>query len=406
MRKIFLFLTLSLSAAAAFAQGQAFIGQDTAARPIVTAVPFLMIAPDARSGAMGDVGAALSPDAVAIHWNIGKLAFAEKAYGASLSYTPWLGKIVDDMNIAYLAGYYKLDDDQAVGLSLRYFDMGEIFLTNDGVTQIAPDFQPHEYAIDLSYSRKLSEKLGIGVAGRFIHSNIAGDVVIDSQEAQPGNAVAADVGVYYVSDLVLGPRDGRLALAASVSNIGNKISYLDESTESFIPTNLRLGTAYTAIIDPFNKLTLAVDVNKLLVPTPPVYATDPDTGEILYDAGGDPIIKEGKDPNRSLINGIFTSVADAPDGFSEELKEFTVGAGLEYWYNDLFAARAGYFWEHDLKGGRKFITLGVGLRYQILAFDFAYLVPQQQQHPLAETLRFTLGVNFVKSNRPEASLRQ
>jgi hypothetical protein len=400
MRKIFLFFFFSITTVSAFAQGQAFIGQDTAARPIITAVPFLMIAPDARSGAMGDAGAAISPDANSSHWNIGKLAFIDKDYGASLSYTPWLGKIVDDMNLLYLSGFYKVDDLQAVAFSLRYFDLGEIFLTQDGTTPIAPDFQPQEYALDLSYSRKLSEKLGIGITGRFIHSNLAGDVPVGTgaggQQAKPGNSLAADIGVYYNTELMTVGRESTLALAAVISNIGNKISYLDESTESFIPANLRLGTAYTANLDPYNKITVAVDLNKLLVPTTPVYRRDPNTGQYIYGPDGNLEIERGEDPNRSLINGIFTSVADAPDGFSEELKEITVSSGLEYWYNDLFAARAGYFWEHNLKGARKYFTMGVGLRYQVFSMDFAYLVPQQQQHPLAETLRFTLGVNFAK----------
>ncbi|AHM62562.1 hypothetical protein D770_21565 [Flammeovirgaceae bacterium 311] len=398
MRKVLLLFFLTVSVSTAFGQGQAFIGQDTAARPIITAVPFLMIAPDARSGAMGDAGAAISPDANSAHWNVGKLVFAEKDFGASFSYTPWLGKIVDDMNLLYLSGFYKLDDVQAIAFSLRYFDLGEIFLTEDGRTPTAPNFRPQELALDASYSRKLSEKLGLGVTGRYIYSNLAGEVPIGNQIATPGNSIAADVGLFYNSDLVLGARDGNLALAAVISNIGNKISYLDESTESFIPTNLRLGTAYTANLDPFNKITVAVDFNKLLVPTPPIYETDPNTGEYIR-VNGEYVVERGQDPNRPLVNGIFTSVADAPDGFSEEMKEITISSGLEYWYNDLFAARAGYFWEHDLKGARKFFTLGIGLRYQIMNFDFAYLIPQQQQHPLAETLRFTLGVNFVKANR-------
>lgn len=379
MRKIFLLLAFSFAASAASAQQGVILGQD--GNPIITAVPFLMIAPDARSGAMGDVGSAISPDGNSMHWNIGKLAFIDKDFGASLSYTPWLGKIVDDMNIAYLALYYKLDDVQAVSGSLRYFDLGDITFTDEENNILRP-YNPQEYAFDLSYSRKLSDKLGIGVTGRFIHSNLTGDISVNGQDTKPGNSVAADIGLFYTSDLNVAARQGSLSFAAVVSNIGNKISYLDESTENFIPTNLRLGTAYTAALDPFNKLTIAVDANKLLVPTPPT------------------------DPDQSLINGIFTSFGDAPGGFSEELKEITVGGGLEYWYNDLFAARGGYFWEHDDKGGRQFFTLGVGLRYQVFSMDFAYLIPQQQQHPLAETLRFTLGVHFVKGNETDRSIRQ
>ncbi|EMR04557.1 type IX secretion system outer membrane channel protein PorV [Cesiribacter andamanensis] len=373
MRKIFLAFIFSLSASSLFAQVQnPSLGQLEDSNPIITAVPFLMIAPDARSGGMGDVGGAISPDANSMHWNIGKMAFIENNFGASLSYTPWLGKIVDDMNIAYLALYYKLDDLQAISGSLRYFDLGDITFTDEN-NQIIRPYNPQEYAFDLSYSRKLSDKLGIGVTGRFIHSNLTGDGV-NGLDTKPGNSLAADIGLYYTSDLAVGARQGSLAFAAVVSNIGNKISYLDESTENFIPTNLRLGTAYTASLDPYNKITLAVDLNKLLVPTPPT------------------------DPNRSLVSGIFTSFSDAPGGFSEEAKEVNIASGLEYWYNDLFAARTGYFWEHGEKGGRQFFTLGVGLRYQVFSMDFAYLIPQQQQHPLAETLRFTLGVNFGGDN--------
>jgi hypothetical protein len=308
-----------------------------------------------------------------MHWNIGKLAFIEKDFGFSLSYTPWLGKIVDDMNIAYLSGYYKMDELQAVSASLRYFDLGNITFTDEDNNIIRP-YNPQEFAFDLSYSRKLSDKLGIGVTGRFVHSNLTGDISINGQDTKPGNSLGADIGLYYTSDLSLGARQGGISFAAVVSNIGNKISYLDEATENFIPTNLRLGTAYTAALDPYNKLTFAIDFNKLLVPTPPT------------------------DPDRSLISGIFTSFSDAPGGFSEEMREINIASGLEYWYNDLFAARAGYFWEHGQKGGRKYFTMGVGLRYQVFTMDFAYLIPQQQQHPLAETLRFTLGVNFPGSN--------
>jgi hypothetical protein len=337
---------------------------------------------------MGDVGAALSPDADAAHYNIGKLAFIETDFGAQLSYTPWLGKIFNDMAISYLSGYYKIDEVRAVAASLRYFDMGNIQFTNDTGDPIGPTGTPMEFSFALSYSQKLTEKLGIGVTGKYIHSNLMGDYSPNGIDASPGRSVAADIGTYYNTDLTVGGRESNLALAAVVSNIGNKVTYLNEDSEAFIPTNLRLGTAYTASLDPYNSLTLALDFNKLMVPTP---------GGTLYDYNeqgnviGEP----------SLIQGIFGSFADAPGGFSEEVKEFTVGTGLEYWYNDLFAGRAGYFYEHADKGGRQFITLGVGLRYQLFALDFAYLVPQEQQHPLAETLRFTLGVNFEKA--PQAA---
>lgn len=341
---------------------------------------------------MGDVGAALEPDANAPHWNIGKLAFIDTDYGASLSYTPWLGKVFNDMAIVYLSGYYKIDEVRAVAASLRYFDLGEIQFTDEFGAPL--DFHnPQEYSLALSYSQKLTEKFGIGVTGKYIHSNLTGDATLNGVDTRPGRSVAADIGTYYNTDLVVGGTQSELALAAVISNIGNKITYLNEASEAFIPTNLRLGTAYKANLDPYNSLTLAVDLNKLMVPTP--------YGSLYeYNANGE-VISEP-----SLITGMFGSFADAPDGFSEEIKEFTIGTGIEYWYNDLFAGRAGYFYEHADKGGRQFITLGVGLRYQLFALDFAYLVPQEQQHPLAETLRFTLAVNFEKAVQAATPNRQ
>jgi hypothetical protein len=392
MRSIFLVALTLLSTGSLFAQGSNPVnpaGQQTDGdRNVITpAVPFLLIAPNARGGAMGDVGAALSPDADAAHYNIGKLAFIDTDYGAQLSYTPWLGKIFNDMAISYLSGYYKIDEVRAVSASLRYFDMGDIQFTNDIGTPIGPPGSPREFSLALSYSQKLTDNLGIGVTGKYIHSNLMGDAGSHFGDTRPGRSVAADIGTYYNTDLVVGGKESNLAFAAVISNIGNKVTYLDESSEAFIPTNLRLGTAYTTNLDLYNSLTLALDFNKLMVPTP---------GGTLYEDGNGTFTNEP-----SLIQGVFGSFADAPGGFSEEVKEFTVGTGLEYWYNDLFAGRAGYFYEHADKGGRQFITLGVGLRYQLFALDFAYLVPQEQQHPLAETLRFTLGVNFEKA--PQAA---
>lgn len=366
--------------------------QDSTRRVVSPAVPFLLIAPEARSGAMGDVGAAVEPDAAATHWNIGKLVFIDTDYGASLSYTPWFEKLLGDMGITYLSGYYKLDDQQAVALSMRYFSLGVLEFTNT-IGKSIGTARPREFSLALSYSRKLSEKLGIGVTGKFIHSNLLGNNPANLISS-PGRSVAADIGLYYKSDLLLGPRESDIAFAAVISNIGNKINYQSsDNSDSFIPTNLRLGTAYTTQLDPYNSLTFAIDLNKLMVPTPygSLYEFDED-GNILQEP--------------STIQGMFGSFADAPDGFSEELKEFTAGVGFEYWYNNIVAGRAGYFFEHEDKGGRQFFTLGIGLRYQLFSMDFAYLVPQQQQHPLAETLRFTLAVNFEKSPQQENSVTQ
>ena len=368
------------------------LGQDTTSNPIITAVPFLMISPDARSSALGDAGAAISADANATHWNIGKLVFAENDYGVSLSYNPWLRNIVDDMSLAYLSAYMKLDQEQAVAFSLRYFNLGSIQFTNQQGDPI-DEFTPNELALSLGYSRKLSEKIGLGVNARYVRSNLGKVDNSGTADVLPANALAADIGFYSRGDARLFAREGEFAWAVVISNIGNKITYLGEATENFMPGNLRLGTAYTIELDPFNKITLALDANKLLVPTPP-------------RRNNDGTIAAGKDPNRSLLNGTFTSFADAPDGFSEEMKEFNLSTGLEYWYNNLFAGRVGYFWEHADKGGRKFFTLGVGLRYQVLNFDFAYLIPQDQNHPLAETLRFTLGLNLDRNSEVDRSIRQ
>ena len=351
-------------------------GSDTTRKVINTAVPFMTITPDARAGGMGDVGAATSADANSAYWNPAKLVFIENDIGFALSYTPWLGKIINDMSISYLSGYYKFADDQAVGLSLKYFNLGEIYFTDDGGDDVG-NFNPKEFAVDATYSRLLTQNLSIGVVGKFIHSNLTGSYTSGSADAQPGSSVAADIAVYYNKDLISSGSNNSLSLAAVVSNIGSKITYSDEDNKDFIPTNLRLGGAFTTNLDPYNTLTFGLDFNKLLVPSP-----QPD----------------GSDRDKTLLSGIFGSFGDAPDGFSEEMQEVTLSAGAEYWYNKTFAARAGYFYEAKEKGNRKYLTVGLGFRYQVFGIDFAYLVPQQQEHPLAETLRFTLLFNFDQAD--------
>ncbi len=368
------------------------IGQDSTRRVITTATGFLSISPDARAASMGDAGGAISPDANATYWNAGKLAFIEQDLGFSISYTPWLSKIVDDMSISYLSGYKKLSDDQAVGLALRYFDLGDIFLF-DGGGNPTGSVRPREWSLGGTYSRKLSENLGIGVSVRFIHSNLTQNIASLGNDTKPGTSVAGDIGVYYQKDITVGATTSNIAFAGSISNIGGKISYLNDETKDFLPTNLRLGTAFHTQFDPYNTITLALDLNKLMVPSPPIFETD-SNGEIVVDSNGNPVIKEGRNPNRGVISGMFGSFGDAPGGFSEEMQEVMVSLGAEYWYNQVFAARAGYFYEHQNKGDRKYFTVGVGFRYQVFGIDFAYLVPTEQEHPLAETLRFTLVFNF------------
>ncbi len=371
------------------------LGQDTTRRPIITSVPFLSIAPDARSAAMGDVGVALSADANSIYWNAAKLPFAEDDYAISLSYSPWLRNLVDDMYLAFLSGYYKIDKQQTFAASLRYFNMGNIQFTDINGMPIT-DFVPRELAFAASYSRKLSDKIGVAVTGRFIHSNLSANLLLpNQQESRPGNTGAADIAFFYNNDkFQVSGRPATLAFGAVISNIGAKISYTNEGEQDFIPTNLRIGTALTGSLDPLerNKITFALDFNKLLVPSPP-----------LINSQGD-IIK-GKNPRDvTLLSGIFGSFTDAPDGFSEEIQEVMISAGAEYKYfntegQDVFAARAGYFYEARNKGNRKYFSIGAGLKYQTFAFDVAYLIPQNQQqgNPLAETLRFTLSLNIKKA---------
>jgi len=377
---ILVFTTALLNLTVAKAQTSGVLyGQDTARRVITTAVPFINFAPDSRASGMGDVGVATSADANSAHWNNGKLAFIDKDFGFSASYTPWLGKIVDDMSISYLSGFYKIDRVQTIGTSLRYFDLGEIQLTNTQGISLGLE-NPRELAFDMTYSRKLSEYIGVGVTGRYIWSNLSGSYS-GTDGAQSGKSVAVDLGFYFNKKYMVSGKDTEVSFGAHISNIGQKITYSNESNADFIPTNLRLGSAFKTSLDPYNTITFALDFNKLLVPTPPLVGSN---GEII----------RGRDPNRNLLSGIFGSFSDAPDGFSEELKEVTIAAGAEYWYRDVFAARAGYFHETANKGGRKYITVGLGFRYQKFGVDFSYLIPPEQNHPLAETIRFSILFNF------------
>ncbi len=368
-------------------------GTDDNDRVITTAVPFLSITPDSRSGAMGDVGVAISPDANSVYWNPSKLVFIDNKMGFALSYSPWLARIINDMSLSYLSGYYKLTKEQAIAVSLRYFDLGEIFFTS-ATNQPQGSFNPKELAIDATYARMLSENFSLGITIRYVNSNLTGYYQTASIEAKPANTVAADVSAFYKTDTKI----GNLAFGGNISNIGAKVTYSNQDNKDFIPINLRLGTALTTEIDPYNKITFALDFNKLLVPSPPVYATDANGAIIIDPVTNKPVIKRGKDPDRNLLSGMFGSFSDAPDGFSEEMQEIMISVGAEYWYNELFAARLGYFYEAANKGNRQYFTMGVGFRYNVFGFDFAYLVPPKQEHPLAETLRFTLHFNFSEDS--------
>ncbi len=388
---ITIFLTVFiLTTLPGFAQNSVIIsGQDPNRRVITTAVPFLNFAPDSRHSGMGDVGVATTPDANSAHWNSGKLAFVDQKMGFSLSYSPWLGKLVNDMSLSYLTGFFKIDENSAFGFDLRYFNMGDIQLT-DGRGNELGEFNPRDIAIGGTYSRKLSQNLGLGISSRFIYSNLSGNISsVGGSESRPGVGVGVDVGLYYQKQIFAGSKDGSFSWGVNISNIGPKITYNSAEDLDYIPTNFRLGTAYSVDLDPQNTITFALDFNKLLVPTPPVYATNED-GTLATDENGDLIIEAGKDPNRSLISGMFGSFADAPDGFSEELQEVMISFGVEYSYDDKFALRTGYFYENPNKGGRRYFTVGLGFDINKLGVDFSYLVPQTQNHPLAETLRFSL----------------
>ncbi len=375
-------LLLSLSARAQL--DGTLLGQSDSARVITTGVPFLAISPDARSAGMGDVGVAISPDANAVYWNPAKLAFLESDFGMSISFTPWLSTVVDDMSISYLSGYKKIADGQTLALEMRYFDLGDIQLTNasGGLLNLV---SPREFTIGATYALKLSEKLSAGLSARFIHSNLLTGANVNGSAGRPGISAAADIAVFYTTPVVVGAREGSWSFGADISNIGPKITYLSESTADFLPTNLRFGTAFTTNLDPFNKLTFALDLNKLMVPTP------------IRNSNGSINSRN----NKSLLSGMFGSFSDAPDGFSEELQEFMISTGLEYWYNDLFAVRTGYFHENVNKGARRYFTAGLGLRYQVFGVDFAYMLPRGTNHPLAQTLRITLHFNLDQGEEPE-----
>ena len=342
---------------------------------VTTAVPFLRISPDARSGGMGEMGVATSPDASSGLWNVGKVIFNTSKSGIVATYTPWLKDLVNDVYLASLAGYYKVNDESAIHVGVRYFSLGNITFT-DNLGNEFGSFRPREFGIDVGYSRKLSKNSGIGVTLKFISSNLAGGTVVGSTTYKTGNAVAADIG-YYHND-VKADGDG-FSWGAVLSNLGTKISYTDNAdAKDFIPANLGLGFNYNNKINSTNNISFGIELNKLLVPTPPA------EGDV---AGLAAYRKKG------VLGSWFSSFGDAPGGFSEEIKEFQVSLGAEYWYNNQFALRAGYFYENKSKGNRRYFTAGLGLKYNIFGFNFAYLLPTGSgvnRNPLSNTLRFSV----------------
>lgn len=368
---------------------------------ITTAVPFLLIAPDSRAGAMGDMGCATSADINSQHHNPAKYVFNKKKFGISIAYSPWLRQLVSDINLAYLAMYYKVSDMDALSFSLRYFSLGSIDFTDINGEPMGTQ-QPNEFAIDLGYSRKLIDQLSISITPRFIYSNLTAGQLVQGEESEAGLAGAADLSLFYQQDFKMkGMANSILRFGLNISNMGNKISYSSGTLRrDFLPTNLKLGLSYTMEFDQYNKLMLGVEASKLLVPTPPIYARNSNNG-IMRDAANNPIIARGKDPDVSVFTGILQSFYDAPGGFREEMREIMVSCGIEYSYRDLFFVRLGYFHENKYKGNRQFLTFGAGLSYNIFALDVAYLFTVDQHHPLENTLRFTLSFDFVSFNKNE-----
>jgi hypothetical protein len=363
------------------------INAQSTANPInvvTTAVPFLRISPDARSGGMGDVGIATIPDANSIFWNLSKIPFAQSKSAIALTYTPWLkGLDLNDVYLVSAAGYHQIDDQQASSASLRYFSLGNIQFT-DNLGNDLQTYRPREFAVDAGYSRKLSEKLGIGIALRYINSNLASGQSASGSTYKTGTSVAGDLSVF--NDGSEGGTVSGLNWGVAITNLGSKIGYTNDATEKdFIPANLGLGVAWVNVFDETNKITFGLDVNKLLVPTPP--AIGDSAGLANYHSKG-------------VVSSWFSSFGDAPGGFSEELKEFQISVGAEYMYMNQFAFRAGYFYENPTKGDRKYFTVGAGLNYNMFGLNFSYLIPSGNginRNPLSNTLRFSLVFNLDAS---------
>jgi hypothetical protein len=366
--------------------------------PITTAVPFLMISPDSKQGGMGDVGAATDPDVNSIHWNGSKLAMAEKKFGFGFTVTPWLRQLVPDINLYYLAGYCKISDRQAVGASLRYFSLGNIELTNSQGVKTS-DYRPNEFAIDLAFSQQLSKNFSLGIATRYINSGIS-KVYLNQSSGNAASTAAADISMYFKSNKFKITKDNLATATAGLAftNIGAKIKYSND--QNFIPMNMRLGGGLKTEIDKYNTIGVYLDFNKLLVPTPPIYqrvldSAGNETSAIEIDpATGNEKIKAGKNPKVPVPTAILQSFGDAPGGIKEELKEINTCVGLEYWYNNIFAVRTGYFYESKTKGGRQYFTVGIGVKYSIINIDGSYLIPTKLNNPLQKTWRISISFDF------------
>ena len=382
-KRLMTMLLMAMMTLAAVAQKDQF-------NPIYTGVTSLSIAPDARAGALGDIGVATEPDVNSQYWNPAKYPFNIARAGVSMSYTPWLRQLVSDIDLINLAGFYRIGDYSAVSGSLTYFSLGEVFVENEMV------IKPYEMAIDVAYSRMLSETFSAAIALRYIHSDLQYNY---AEDMSPGSAFAADIALYYNNYILLGNRECMIGLGLNASNIGTKISYDDGATNEFIPTNLRLGASLLVPIDEYNTISFSADINKLMVPTRPTYGQFLD--ENGYDPGDNSYYSEYQTwlestgyNDISPISGMFKSFSDAPGGFSEELKEIYGGVGVEYCYNQQFSVRGGYHYENEYKGNRKYFTVGAGFRMNVFSLDAAYLISTAQSNPLDQTLRFSLSFDM------------
>ena len=373
--RLYILALLTLLALPAAAQKEDFFN------PVNTSVTSQTIAPDARSAGMGDVGVATDPDVVSQYWNPAKYPFTISRAGVALNYTPWLRELVNDMDLAYLAGYYRIGDYSAVSASLRYFSLGEVFL---GTSDDAMTINPYEMSLDVAYSLMLSETFSIGAAVRWIYSDLTYDYTSDTA---PGSAFAADLACYYQNYINLGQRECLLGLGLNISNIGSKISFGGDNNSEFIPTNMRLGASLMIPIDEYNRFTIAADANKLLVPTYPKQ----EDGESTEDYQ-ERVQKNYYDV--SSISGIFKSFGDAPGGLKEELQEVQWSVGGEYVYHDKFALRAGYHHESANKGNRKYFTVGAGFKMSVFSLDAGYVIATAKSNPLDQTLRFSLSFDM------------
>jgi len=361
--------------------------KDCLPNTILSSLPFLTIVPDARGASLGDAGIAISPDPSAMHFNAAKIAMSDKTFEMSTTYTPWLKNLgLNDIYLAYLSGYNKFDKLQGIGYSIRFFSLGEIQFTNADRQNIGTG-NPNEFELAVAYARKLSDNFSAALTGKFVHSNLAEGQRVEGILIEAANAFAADISMYYKSKVNIGDYKSKLTAGLTFSNLGNKISYTEDAkTKEYLPQNMAIGAALEIPFDDYNTITLIADINKLLLPTPQF----------------DTITGKPKEYNESPITAAIESFSDAPGGFVEEMRELNYSVGLEYWYDKQFAIRAGYFYEHPLKGDRQFLTLGLGVKYNVYNMNVSYLVPTNStRSPLDGTLRFSIGMDFSKTKYKE-----